>query len=596
MRGRDDILQLLLKPHVGPLTVAAVAVLLEGAANLAEPWPLKIVLDYVLKSKPPASWLGNLVVSLAGQDKHTILKVAAFSVLIVAAVGASCTCVEKFLALSVGQRVMHDLRQIIYSHIHRLSLAYHTRKQTGDLIGCLTSDIDAIQGFIVSGALGAFVSIITLVGMAAVMFYLNWRFTLVALSVAPVLFAVVYRYTRLIKTASRAVRKKEGEIISLIQEVLSSTRLVKAFVREDQEQRRLEKESLESVEIAMQARSLKIMLPPLVEMIVSAGLALVLYVGGRMALGGTFTAGSLVLFVWYLGKMYKPMRDLSKMTDGYAKAAASYERIKDLLTTDYQIQDLPGARSAPALRGDIEFDRVSFSYEPGHPVLKRVSFNILSGQVAGIVGPTGAGKTTIVSLLARFYDPEAGVVKVDGVDVRNFQQNSLRSQISFVLQETLLFRGPVWYNIAYGRPQANRSEILKAAELANAHEFIDRLPRGYDTIIGERGDTLSGGQRQRIAIARALLCDRPILVLDEAAAGLDAASEKLVFDALNRLMEGRTSIVIAHRLTNVRSADVIYVLKAGEIVEHGRHDDLVRNGGLYAELHGLQSVGVTSSE
>ena len=251
-------------------------------------------------------------------------------------------------------------------------------------------------------------------------------------------------------------------------------------------------------------------------------------------------------------------------------------------------RDLPGARQAPQLKGRIEFEKVSFSYQADRPVLKNVSFNIEPGQVAALVGPTGAGKTTIISLIPRFYDPSSGLVKIDGYDVRRFKQKSLRQQISFVLQETLLFHGPIWNNIAYGKPEASRAEILRAAELANAHEFIEKMPDGYDTMVGERGVTLSGGQRQRIAIARAIIRNTPILILDEPSSGLDAASEKLVFDALDRLMEGKTSIVIAHRLSTIRRADVIFVVKDGTIVESGKHEELVRAGGLYSELYELQ--------
>jgi ATP-binding cassette subfamily B protein len=585
---RDHILRQLVRPHAKGLIVGVVAVLLEGAANLAEPWPLKIVLDSVLKSRPGKGWLNDLIFTVAGPDKYAILNLAAASVLIIAAIGAVCAYTEKYLTTTVAQYVMHDLRQRLYSHIQRLSLDYHDKQRTGDLIGCLTGDIEAIQSFITSGLLGALVNSLTLLGMIAVMLRLNRQFTLVALSVAPLLFVVVFRYTRRIRTASREVRKKEGEMVSVIQEVLSSTRVVKAFAREDHEQRRLEDESLESVEIALRVRGLKVRLSPIVEMIVAAGTCLVLWFGGRMALSGALSAGSLVLFIWYLGRMYKPMRELSKITDTYSKAATGYERISEVLATDREVRDLPGARRAHALRGEIELDQVTFSYEPNYPVLKQVSLTVEPGQVAALVGPTGAGKTTIINLIPRFYDPDTGCVKIDGADIKLFQQKSLRQQISFVLQETLLFRGPVWYNIAYGKPGASRAEILRAAELANAHEFIARMPHGYDTMIGERGVTLSGGQRQRIAIARAVIRDAPILILDEAGAGLDAASEMLVFEALDRLMKGKTSIVIAHRLATIRSADVIFVLKAGEIVERGKHDELLIEGGLYSELYRLQ--------
>ena len=276
------------------------------------------------------------------------------------------------------------------------------------------------------------------------------------------------------------------------------------------------------------------------------------------------------------------------MTDAWSKAEVGYERIREVLETEGEVHELAGARNAPGLRGRIEFDRVNFSYQPDYPILRDVSFRIEPGQVAALVGPTGAGKTTIISLIPRFYDPTSGVVRIDGADIRRFRMQSLRQQMSFVLQETLLFRAPVWNNIAYGKPGASRAEILRAAELANAHEFIEKMPQGYDTLIGERGATLSGGQRQRIAIARAIIRDTPILILDEPSSGLDAAAEKLVFEALDRLMEGRTSIVIAHRLSTIRRAGIIFVVNDGAIAESGTHDELVKSGGLYAELYELQ--------
>jgi len=586
----------LLKPHYKILWLGLIAVIGEGVANLLQPWPLKIVLDNVLKSREIHGWLNSFILSVAGQDRLAILRFAALAVLGIALVDALCSYTEKYVTTSVGQWVMHDLRLMLYHRIQRLSLAYHDEKQTGDLLSRVTSDIDAIQSFIASGLLTALVNGMTLVGMVGVMFYINWRFTLVALSVAPVLFGVVFTYTRRIKKASREVRKKEGEIVSVIQEVFSSIRVVKAFAREDYEERRLEEESLEGVEIALRARGLKAKLAPIVDIIVAIGTAMVLWFGARMALTGTLSAGSLILFIWYLGKMYKPMQELSKMTDAYSKASVGYERIREVLDTEREVKDLPGARRAPFFKGYIEFERVNFSYTPETPILKDVSFKIEPGQVAALVGPTGAGKTTIIGLIPRFYDPTSGVVKIDGADVRQFRQKSLRQQISLVLQETLLFHGPIWNNIAYGKPNASRGEIFRAAELANAHEFIEKMPDGYNTIVGERGVTLSGGQRQRIAIARAIIRDTPILILDEPSSGLDAASEKLVFEALDRLMQNRTTIVIAHRLSTIRRANVIYAVKDGEIVEHGTHDELIKTGGVYACLHELQFSREESSE
>jgi ATP-binding cassette, subfamily B, bacterial len=322
--------------------------------------------------------------------------------------------------------------------------------------------------------------------------------------------------------------------------------------------------------------------------IVAVGTCLVLWYGVNLVMTGQMTAGSLLVFLLYLGKMYKPMRDLSKMTDTMSKAAVGYERIHAVIETEDKIRNLPGARVAPNFKGEIEFDHVHFAYDNGYATLNDINLLVKPGQLAALVGPTGAGKTTIVSLIGRFYDPQKGIVKIDGQDVRNYKLKSLRRQISFVLQETLLFRAPVWQNIAYGRPEASREEILRAAELANADEFIRHMPQQYDTMVGEKGVTLSGGQRQRIAIARAIIRNAPILILDEPTSGLDAASEELVFEALSRLMEGRTSIVIAHRLSTVRRADVIFVIDKGTIVEQGTHSALLSAGGLYSRLYQIQ--------
>jgi ATP-binding cassette, subfamily B, bacterial len=317
----------------------------------------------------------------------------------------------------------------------------------------------------------------------------------------------------------------------------------------------------------------------------------VLWYGARLVITGALTSGALLVFLLYLGKMYKPMRDLSKMSDTISKASVGWERIREVLETETQVRNIRGARPAPRFKGKIEFDRVSFSYDGSREILEDVSLRIEPGQLAALVGPTGGGKTTIVSLLARFYEFSSGQIRIDGQDIRRFKIKSLRQQISFVLQESLLFRAPVWENIAYGKPEATHDEIIRAAKLANAHEFIEQMPEGYDTMIGERGVTLSGGQRQRITIARAIIRNAPILILDEPSSGLDPAAEKLVFDALGNLMEGRTSIVIAHRLATVRRADVIFAIDNGRVVESGTHSELLDLGGLYSHLHGLQFRG-----
>ena len=570
------------------LVFAFLAVLGEAATDLLEPWPLKIVFDYVFGAKHLPAWMSTLLGATFGLTKVDILHFAILAVILIALAGALSAYAEKYLTTSVGQWVMHDLRRVLYHHIQRLSLAYHDHKPTGDLISTVTADIDSIQDFISQALLGIVVNVLTLVGMLLVMFYLNWRFTLIALSVTPFLFAVVYTYTHRIKQASRALRKKEGEVVSVVAEVLNSIRVVKAFAREDYEEARLAQQSLENVEIALRARSLKAKLAPVVQVIVAVGTCLVLWYGVNLVLTDQMTSGSLLVFLLYLGKMYKPMRDLSKMTDTMSKAAVGYERIHEVIETEDEIRNLPGARVAPQFKGEVEFAHVYFGYDKGYRTLTDINLHVEPGQLAALVGPTGAGKTTIASLIGRFYDPQRGVVKIDSQDVRAYKIKSLRRQISFVLQETLLFRAPVWQNIAYGRPEASRAEILRAAELANADEFIRNMPQQYDTMVGEKGVTLSGGQRQRIAIARAIIRSAPILVLDEPTSGLDAASEELVFEALTRLMTGRTTIVIAHRLATVRRADVIFVIENGTIAERGTHDALLAQDGLYAHLYDIQ--------
>ena len=577
----------LLFPHWPSLMLAFVAVIGESVTDLLEPWPLKVVFDYVFGSKHMPDWLASIV-NLIGTDKLSILNFAAIAVILIALFGAISSYGEKYLTTSVGQWVMHDLRSVLYSHIQKLSLAYHDQKRTGDLISRVTSDIDAVQNLISNVLLGMLVNVLTLLGMLGVMFYLNWQFTLIAMVVAPGLFWVVYHYTRRIKEASRDVRRKEGEVVSVLEEVLSSIRVVKAFAREDYEQERFEQRSLESVERSLAARSLKAKLSPLVEVIVACGTCLVLWWGSRLVVSGALTSGELLVFLLYLGKMYKPMRELSKMTDTISKADVGWERIREVLENEQRVRNLPGAKRAPRFRGDIEYEHVAFSYSAEQPLLKDLSMNIKAGQLAALVGPTGAGKTTIVSLLPRFYDLTGGVIKIDGEDVRKFKIKSLRRQISFVLQESTLFRAPIWQNIAYGKPEATREEIVRAAQMANAEEFILRMPEGYDTMVGERGVTLSGGQRQRITIARAIIRDAPILVMDEPSSGLDAESEELVFDALSKLMADRTSIVIAHRLATVSRADVIFVVEGGRVAEQGTHQELLARGGLYSRLYELQ--------
>jgi len=586
----------ILRSYWKTFAVALLAVLGETVADVLEPWPIKVTIDNVVQAKSLTGRWGAFVSGLFGDDRFAILYFALAAVVAIALVGAVSSYVEKYSTTSISQWVAHDLRRLLYQRIQRLSLAEHNEARVGDLLTHVTSDINAVQDFIDSALLGIIVNVLTLIGMVGVMLYVSWRFTLVSLLVVPVLGVAVYFYTPRIKKASRRVKKRESELLSGVAEVMTAIHVVQAFGREDYEDRRFDWESRQNVEAGLQARSIKARLSPTVDVIIALGTCLVLGYGARLAIAGRLSTGVLIVFLLYLGKMYKPLRDLSKMANTVSKAAVGYERIRELLAIESRVQDLPGARSAPPFMGDIELDRVSFKYDGGGLVLKDVSLHVAPGQIAAIVGPSGTGKTTIASLIPRFYDPLSGQVKIDGVDIREFTLKSLRDRVSFVLQDTMLFRATIWENIAYGRPDAPPEETVRAAKLANAHDFIMNMPLGYATLVGERGATLSGGERRRIAIARAIVRNTPILILDEPTSGLDAASEQAVIEALQRLMEGRTSIVIAHHLHSIRHADIIFVVKDSEIVEQGTHERLLMNQGLYARLYETQTtMGASNS-
>ena len=583
------LIRTLVRPYRGTLLVILIAMLVQTAMSVAGPWPLKIILDNVVGSHKLSPWFDNLLKPvLAGGSKMQIAVAAAIAALLIAVVGAAASYVANYYTTSVGQWVANDLRIRTYHHLQQLSLSYYDNHQTGTILSTITSDVQTIQGFASSSTLGIVVDLFTIVAMLFIMFWLNWDFTLIAVAVTPFMLLLVSRFKKVVKKATHELRKEQSKIVSVVEAGLQSMRVVKAFGREGLAEEELAEVSHATVDASLKARRVKALLSPIVSITVAACTAVVLWRGSALILTGVMTAGELTVFLSYLTKFFKPVQDLATMTNTIAQAAVGVDRVRAILDADTIIPERPDAREPQALKGDIEFEHVAFAYSADAPVLKDVNFKIKAGQLVGVVGPTGGGKSTIVSLIPRFYDPSAGVVKIDGVDIREFKFHAMRDQIGYVLQETVLFEGTVRDNIAYGREGVTEKQILEAAKLANADEFIARMPHGYDTMVGERGETLSGGQRQRIGIARAVIRNNPILILDEPTAALDTESERLVIEALERLMKGRTVITIAHRLSTIRDANKIIVLKEGVVAEEGTHDELVARGGVYAELYRIQ--------
>ena len=579
----------LIRPYRGTLLIILLAMLVETAMSLASPWPLKIIIDNVVGSHKLPHVLDEVLrPMLEHGNKMHVAALAALAFVLIAVLGAVASYIDNYYTESVGQWVAHDLRMRTYHHLQKLSLGYYGTHQTGVLLSTITADIQTIQGFASSSTLDILIDLLTIVSMLGLMFWLNWDFTLIALAVTPFLLFFISRFKKAVKKATHRVRNEQAEIVAVVQQGLESMQVIKAFGRQDLEQQALSEVSHATVSAALAARKVKSLLSPIVAITVALCTAVVLWRGAALILMGAMTVGALTVYLSYLTKFFKPVKDLATTTNAIAQAAVGVDRVRAILDTDAILPERPDAIEARFLKGDIVFDKVAFRYSDDAPVLKDVSFRIQPGQLVGIVGPTGGGKSTVVSMIPRFYDPTSGVVKIDGRDVRDYKISSLREQIGYVLQDTVLFRGTILENIAFGRPSATREEIVEAARLANADDFIARMPKGYDTMVGERGSTLSGGQRQRIGIARVMVRNSPILLLDEPTAALDSESEKLVIEALERLMKGRTVVTIAHRLSTIRDADKIIVISGGVVAESGTHDELMVLNRIYAELHRTQ--------
>src|SRR5438093_6929924 len=579
----------LLRPYWKQLCLALSAMVLEAAVSVFRPWPLKVVIDRVLSHKPSRvpllrAWLDN-----APYGGIEILYGACAATLLIAAIAGVLTYYFTRLMGDLAHDFVFAIRRDLFAHLQRLSLRFHDRQRTGDLITRLTSDTQAIQEMIANGITVLGTNACLLVGMLTLMFWLDWAFALVSLTVAPLLFWTVLRFKRRIKFASRRARASTGQLASLAQETLESIRIVQGLAQEEQQDERFQVRSASHHQANLEIVRYQARVVPLVDVFASIGTAIVMWYGATRVLSGVLTTGDVVLFFAYITNLYSPMKGLARSSYLFTKASVGAERITEVMSIRSDVTDREGAREASQLKGEIEFRDVSFEYETGRAVLSHIDLKIAQGEKVAIVGATGAGKSTLVGLLPRFYDACAGEVRIDSNDIRNYSLRSLREQISLVLQDSLLFSGTIRENIAFGRPGASDEQIAAAAVTANADEFIQGLPEGYETLVAERGATLSGGQKQRIAIARAILRDAPILILDEPTTGLDAVAEQIVMDALERAVAGRTTLIIAHRLTTVRLADRIVVLHRGQIVEQGTHLELLARRGRYARLYHLQS-------
>jgi ATP-binding cassette, subfamily B, bacterial len=567
-----------IRAHWPRLVWPLVLAMLISACELLKPWPLKIVIDSVLGSQPlPWEWA-------RGWSHSAVLLLACVAMVGLYAILGTLHMLNNYTAVDVGQRLVTDLRSAVYAHLHQLSLDFYTRARVGDLLYRVTADTLALQSLTVSCLFPTAMAAILLVGMISVMLQLDATLTLLALAVCPALFVIIKRLDGRVTRAAGKFRESESEVFTVVQRAMSAMRLIQAFAREDDEHRRFMAASRQSLAAGLKLNTLQTFYGFVISMVIAVGTAAVVWVGARHVLDGTLSVGSLVVFVAYLSALYSPINSMFQTWGIAQTSTVGVRRVFDLLDVEREIAD--GTLDFPAgrARGQVIFDRVAFEYSGGHRVLNDISLRVEPGQTVAIVGATGAGKSTLLSLLPRFYDTTGGRILVDGVDVREYRLASLRRQIAMVLQPPLLLPTSVRDNIALGRPEAGLDDIVAVARLARIHDTILALPDGYDTVVGEQGVTLSEGEKQRITIARALLRDAPILILDEPTSAMDAETEALFLQGLERFGPGRTTFVIAHRLSTVRKADVIVVLRDGQIVEQGTFESLLERPGVFASL------------
>lgn len=560
-----------IKPYKMRLALGVVCMIVAALGYLVVPWLIRNVVDGVLQNKD----LGLL----------TLIVIA---ILIIFLIRGFATYGQNYMMAYVGQRVVIDIRETLFKHLQRLDQAYFDTRKTGVIMSNITSDVGALQQAIVDNLISFMTEGVTLVGSLVFMFYLDWKLSLLTLIIVPVVLGLTNVFGKRLRSAGHEVQGRTADITAFLQEVISGARVIRSFARESFEFKRFEKENKNNFDAAMKATKLTAIMGPMVEFSAAIAVVVILWYGGYSVVQGYITAGSLIAFLIYAINLANPVKRLTQVYGNIQKALAAGDRVIDILETQPHVKELPTAKMMDHVKGEVHFDNVQFSYDAENLALKGVTLHVKPGETVAIVGPSGAGKSTIANLLPRFYDVTGGSIRIDGMDIREATFTSLRENIGLVPQDTMLFNASVRDNILYGRLDATDEEVLAAAKAANAIEFIEKLPQGFDTMVGERGNSLSGGQRQRIAIARAILKNPSILILDEATSALDTESEKIVQEALERLMKGRTALVIAHRLSTVQHADHILVLQQGSVVEEGTHDELLALQGLYSHLYTVQ--------
>lgn len=560
-----------IRPYIPRLAAAIVCIILAASANLYVPWIIKDVIDNVLASKD-----------------MFMLNAIAGGIIVVFLLRGIFFYGQTYLMSYIGQKVIIDIREAVYRHLQRLSLAYYERHQTGTLMSYVTNDVAALQTALVDSVIEMVTEFTTLIVSVGAMFFLDWKLTLLTFITVPLVAKTINIFGKKLRKASHVMQERAADITSVLQETISAVRVIKSFVREDYEIERFNRENYFNFRAQMKTAQLMATLTPVIEFLAAIGVTAIIWYGGLEVINGDLTAGSLIAFLIYAVNLSNPVKRLSRGYGNIQRALAAAQRVFSVLDTEPEIQDAPGALKLPHINGLVKFENVDFAYKQGDLALKNITLEAAPGQMIAIVGPSGAGKTTIANLIPRFYDPTSGKVTIDGYNIKEVTLHSLRQQIGIVPQETVLFNGTVYENILYGDLAASKEQVMAASRAANAHNFITEMPDGYQTQIGERGSKLSGGQRQRIAIARAILKNPRVLILDEATSALDTESEQLVQEALDKLMVGRTSFVIAHRLSTVQRADLILVMEKGQIVEQGTHDELVALGGLYSKLYKVQ--------